>query len=347
MKNKIILGLVAVALIAIVVFTFSVITGTVQNSTEIKSSAEDHTHSIAPAERISLKKTRYINKKQKTVSTFPQECSQALNDLSAQTMEEIMVRLKSKVDFDLFFPIECQQQLQTNKLFLDLAQNSQCQFLQADFVPNEMCSSLLFALKAFTIADATQDVELSHMSSTELAAHFVKMFFSLDKLTPENFSKNLELIHTLLERHSDDPSVLEAYIGYTMIGEQISGSDIALEKSRQILTSNMGKHFKVDRLSVLQYVASKDYEGAKTALDRLSQTYAQEPELKYYYAAYYWKQGDRAMANQYLDQAIAMGDKCSYCVPGMYKMTKQQMKKAKLGDEKLFSISIGLNFENL
>jgi hypothetical protein len=346
MKNKILIGGVSIVLTAVAFFVASIVKGTINSkpdeSKSVQASAADTSR-----ERVSLKQTRYKALKTKDVSTFPVECAKALDELAAQTMEETMIRLKSNEDFDHFFPKDCQAQLRVHKIFTDLADNSQCNFLTENFTPSESCSSVLFALKAFTIADNTKDVPVSHMTSEEMAAHFVKMFFSFDQLNQEGYAKNLELINTLLERHGDDANVLEAYLGYAMIGEQITGSTIAQEKSRQILEANMGKHFKVDRLSVLQYVAKKDFGGAKVVLDRLSESYAQEPELKYYYAAYFWKQGDRVTANQYLDQAIAMGEKCSYCVPGLYKETKARMKNAKNGDDKLFSISIGLNFENL
>ncbi len=344
MRNRIILGIVSIVMIATIVFIGKIVMGTIDTKPDEKANI---THDTKGAARVSLKETRYISQRTKEISTFPKECANVLNELAGLTMEEIMVRLKSKVDFDLFFDPNCQEQLKSHKLFLTIANNSQCQFLQQDFVPSEMCSSLLFALKAYTIADNSQDVPVSHMSSDEMAAHFAKMFFSFDTLTKEGLKINMQMLDVFLDRHPNDENVLEAYVGYSMIAQQITGEKLPSEKIDAIFEKIQGQNFKVDRLSVLKNVINKDYAGAKLTLDRLNQHYAQEPELQYLYAAYHWKQGDRAQANQYLERAIAMGDKCSYCVPGLYKDTLARLKKAKNGDDQLFAISIGLNFENL
>ena len=132
-----------------------------------------------------------------------------------------------------------------------------------------------------------------------------------------------------------------------MIGKKITGENSVDSKIKTIRQDFLGESFKVDRLQVLQEVLNDNLTSAKTTLDRLNEIYPKEADLAYYYAAYHWKQGDKAMAYSYLDKAVGLSKNCSYCTPSVYLDTKAKLEKSKSGDNSAFSISIGLNFENL
>jgi hypothetical protein len=299
--------------------------------------------------RQSLKKSKYvISKQSKSLNTFPEECSSTLTDLSAMTAEEYKELITNKKTFVTFFGEACFEKLKSNATFQELVKNSNCKVLEGHKEEVEgTCLTLMFMLKAYFIADHTGGKALSEMTSQELAANFVKMFFGIDKLNTETFKENLKLVDALYEMHPNDPDVLEAYLGYMMIGKQVTNEDSVSPKIDELMNGAFGESFKVDRLHVLKDVLKNDLISAKQNLDKLSTLYPKEPELAYYQAAYYWKQGNREMANTYLDKAITLGASCSYCTPGLYADTKKRLASAKTKDGKLFSISIGLNFENL
>lgn len=260
--------------------------------------------------------------------------------------------IKSKASLQSFFSNTCLEALKKNKVFNRLAKESDCNILEPNFKFTEeklngSCSTLLFTLKAYSIADQTQNIPISQMTSQELAANFVKMFFSFDSLNKDTLNKNMDLLDQFYEMHKDDLAVVEAYLGYIMIAQQITDENQYNSKLSSILNSQKGESFKVDRLAAIKEVMQNDISKAKETLDELNSYYSKEAELQYYYAAYYWRKNDRSMANTYLDKAIKMSKNCSYCAPSMYLHTKKRIAKAEYGDKTLFSISIGLNFENL
>lgn len=299
--------------------------------------------------RQSLKKSKYVISKQaKSLNTFPEECGSSLADLSAMTIEEYKEIITNKKSFVTFFGETCFDKLKTNSTFQELVKNSNCKILEGQKEEVEgSCLTMMFMLKGYFIADHTGGKALNEMTSQELAANFVKMFFGFHKLNKESFKENLKLVNTLYEMHPNDPDVLEAYLGYMMIGKQVTNEDSVTARIDELMQSAYGESFKVDRLHILKDVLKKDLASAKQTIDKLSKLYPKEPELAYYQAAYYWKQGNRDMANSYLDKAINLGANCSYCTPGLYADTKKRLASAKTKDGKLFSISIGLNFENL
>lgn len=295
--------------------------------------------------RNSLKNSRYIlSEKNIKKSSFPDVCRDQLVNLVGMISSEYASIITDKQSFEDFFGVDCAKALVGNKLFQKFKMNSDCDLNQTN---NGSCFTLLFMLKANFIAEANEDKRPEEMTSEELAAHFTRMFFALDGLKKEEFLANLKLIDVLYNRHIDDPDVLEAYIGYMMIGQKITDDQSMMEKMESILSESEGRSFKVDRLMILKDMLHNDLLGARNSLERLSEKYPKEPELQYYYAAYHWKNGDRAMAEKYLNQAIAMGKNCSSCSPGVYQTTKKKMATASKTDQTLFSISIGLNFENL
>lgn len=295
--------------------------------------------------RNSLRNSRYIITAENIKkSSFPDVCRDQLVNLAGMTSSEYAPALTDKQSFEDFFGPDCIKALVGNKFFQQLKKNTGCDLNQSK---SGSCFTLLFMLKANFIAEANEDKRPEDMTSEELAAHFTRMFFALDGLKKEEFLSNLKLVDVLYNRHIDDPDVLEAYIGYMMIGQKITGDRTMMEKIDSILSESEGRSFKVDRLMVLKDMLHDDLRGARSSLERLSEKYPKEPELQYYYAAYHWKNGDRAMAEKYLNQAIAMGENCSQCSPELYQMTKKRMAKAPNTDQTIFSISIGLNFENL
>ena len=306
--------------------------------------------SVASRElRQSLKKSKYaIPVAAKSLNTFPEKCNASLSDLSAMTAEEYKELITNKQSFITFFGELCFEQLKLNPTFQNLIKNSQCEMFEGTSESIEgNCLTMMFMLKAYFIADHTIGKTPNDMTSQELAANFVKMFFDIDKLTKETFLENLKLVNTLHEMHSNDPDILEAYLGYMMIGKQVTNESSVESRIDELMQNSVGESFKVDRLHVLKDVLKNDFRSAKQNLDKLSHLYPKEPELAYYHAAYYWKQGNKELATSYLDKAIKLGEKCSYCTPGVYAETKKKLANARTKDDKIFSISIGLNFENL
>jgi tetratricopeptide (TPR) repeat protein len=293
--------------------------------------------------RVSLKKSKYIiSAEAKSMGTFPEVCESALKDLSALTMEEYKDIVINKQTMKTFFGEECFRKLLSNKTFESLIKSSGCQ----SFTENS-CLTMMFMLKAFFIADHTVGKSPGEMNSQELASNFVKMFFGLDSLNKEKFQENLKLLNSFYEMHSNDPDVVEAYLGYLMIGKQITQDGSVSSKIDELLASSSGDSFKLDRLNVVKDVIENNLPSAKANLDRLKEQYPQEPDVAYYQAAYHWKQGNREMAGTYLDQAIQLSKNCISCTPDLYADTKRKLGEAQRGDDKLFAISIGLNFENL
>jgi len=318
-------------------------------NTYLPSSTEIQKNSKLPStsQRINLKQSKVIISKHVAVkSTFPQTCQDSLKDLSAMTAEEYKSILIDQNELKKFFGEICFQDLLKNEAIKKLSSGFQCD-LSKEKMNEGTCMALLFMLKASFVADTSNGKNSNDMTPEELAANVAKMFFDLDNLSKENFQKNIKLINTLYELYPNDPNVAEAYLGYMMIGRKITKDDSVSEKIDDIIEKNNGESFKVDRLQVFNEAMNDKLDSAKEILDQLNEKYAREPEISYYYAAYYWKLGNREMANTYLDKAIQLGTNCSYCVPDMYKETKRKLQNAKKGDQNLFSLSIGLNFENL
>lgn len=304
--------------------------------------------------RISLKEARYTKERSKdsVKSTFPDSCESTFKDLAQMTASEYTNILVDQEQFKSFFNETCLKNLSSNELFNKYANAANCNILDPNFVfdentPQSGCSTLLFILKAQYIVDQSSGLKIEDMTSQELAAHFAKMFFNLDKLDKKSLEENMKLIDSLYNRHSDDPSVVEAYLGYMIIGQQITQESSLDSKIQETFEQSSGKSFRVDRLSILKSIVNKDLTSAKKSLDKLSQIYPNEPELKYYQAAYYWKTKNKNEALNYIKKAINMSSSCSYCTPELYKQTLENLKKAKLGQDNLFSLSIGLNFESL
>ncbi len=298
--------------------------------------------------RKTLKNSKYIVSATKKVSgAFPVICDSPLRDLSAMTIEEYQSLVSNKDSLISFFGKECTDKLFKNEVFLKILKNSQCELAENEQKSNDGCLTMMLMLKANFIAEYSQGKNLNDLDSQELAANFTKMFFELDKLTKEDFAKNLKLINRLHEMHPNDPDVLEAYLGYMMIGKMITKDDSVTGRIDELMNDHQGESFKVDRMSVLQDILKNDFESAKSTLERLEGLYPQEAELAYYQAAYHWKQKRADLANRYLDKAIKFSQNCSYCTPGVYKDTQARLVGAKPGDDRLFSVSIGLNFENL
>ncbi len=332
--------LIAVCLV-LGIGAFYLLKGPVKNSsatsegdiTKIVPDNEAVSSSKKDSLRETIKNSRYKKEEVKTnlASSFPESCEDSLGQLRMMTQEEYFEIMKSKEKFYEAFNEECRTEIVSSKAIKELAKNTMCNVFDAkfDFKDENIygpCSSFIFALKAYSIADNTRGVDVNKMTSQELAANFVKMFFSTEEITKENFQKNLEIIDTLYEMHSDDPNVVEAYLGYIMVAKHAMGDKTASERIDRILTNPTGDSFKVDRLGVIKSVLENDLNGAKTKLDRLNEMYQGEPELSYYYAAYHWKNGNKSMAKKYLDKAIKLGvNGCSYCTPGMYKQVRKAM----------------------
>lgn len=295
--------------------------------------------------RISLKETRYlVSKTEKKKISFPEECFSPLADLSSMTIAEYNGIAQSKKSFEDFFGAECSKKLKENATFEALLKSSGCNFTSGK---NGACISFMLMLKANFIAELTDGKNPQDMTSEELASHFVRMFFAIDKLKPESFVSNLKIVDLLYSKHMNDPDIIEAYLGYLMIGQKVTGVHSVSERIDTILAESEGNSFKVDRLLVVKEALAENLAGAREVLDSLQNKYSQEPDLHYYYAAYHWKTGNREQALQAIDQAIALGANCTSCQPSMYQETKRKLASAKDKDDNLFSISIGLNFENL
>lgn len=300
-----------------------------------------------PKPRFNLKKAKFVISKEKRIqSTLPGQCHESLKRLTSMTADEYQSLLINKTELIQFFGKDCFNKLLTNETFKRLSQDFKCD-TSNEKLDESPCMALLFMLKAYFIADHSLGKKTSEMTAEELAANIAKMFFDMDKLNKENFKDNLKLISALHEMYPNDPDVMEAYIGYMMIGSKITQDKSVYPLIDDAMDRSLGQSFKVDRLQVFKDILNEKLESTKQTLDKLDQLYPKEAELAYYYAAYYWKQGDRSMANNYLDKAIGLSANCSYCVPSIYHDTKQRIKTAKTGDQNLFSLSIGLNFENL
>lgn len=297
--------------------------------------------------RFNLKKAKFLIPKEKRIqSSLPGQCHESLKKLTSMTADEYQSLLINKAELIQFFGKDCFDKLLSNETFKRLSKEFKCEPSHKKLDENP-CMALLFMLKAYFIADHSLGKETSEMTAEELAANIAKIFFDMDKLNQENFKENLKLISALHEMYPNDPDVMEAYIGYMMIGSKITNDKSVYPIIDDVMDRSLGQSFKVDRLQVFKDILNEKLESTKNTLDKLDQLYPKEAELAYYYAAYYWRQGDRSMANNYLDKAIGLSTNCTYCVPSIYHDTKQRIKTAKAGDQNLFSLSIGLNFENL
>lgn len=304
--------------------------------------------------RLSLKEARYekLNTSTEEITVFPKSCFETLQLISKTTSDDLFNQLSTIDSVEDFFNPECLSNLKTNNLFLKLTKSFQCDFLSKGFNLKEKnlkekCAGFFMVLKAFTISDFAKNTPLNKLTGEELAAMFVKIFFSIDELTKDQFIKNNELIDTFYEMYPNDPNVIEAAIGYLMIGQMVTQYQGLAEKIEERFEKHKGESFKVDRLSIINHIAQSNLKKAKSTLDELNTHYPKEADLQYYYAAYYWEKKDRASTITYLNKAIELSKNETSGTPSLYKETKEKIKTATIGDKKLFSMSIGLNFENL
>ncbi|WPU65437.1 tetratricopeptide repeat protein [Peredibacter starrii] len=337
--KRILLGIVIISVMAIVSYK---LLGTPQKAI-VTNPIQKEVLKTSP--RLSLKDVRYsVSKTEKKKISFPMECYSPLADLSSMTIAEYNGIAQSKKSFEDFFGKDCTDLLKDNATFDSLLKTSGCNFSTDK---NGACISLMLMLKANFMAELTDNKRPEEMTSEELASHLVRMFFSMDKLKPESFVSNLKIADLLYSKHMNDPEIIEAYLGYLMIGQKITGVQSVRERIDTILAESEGNSFKVDRLLVIKEALAENLAGAREVLDGLQSKYPQEPDLHYYYAAYHWKTGNRELALASLDRAIAFGTNCRECRPSMYEETKRKLVSAKDKDDQLFSISIGLNFDNL
>lgn len=212
----------------------------------------------------------------------------------------------------------------------------------------EPCIGSLFLLKSIYIADQTINETVTTMTDSELASFAVKAFFSLnDKMSKLDFENNLEYFEEFHARFPEDTRVIEAYAGYILIGSKVTGIKDYLSEVDGLLKIHEGKDFKIDRLQFIQQVINDDLGKAKEELALLEKYYAHEAEFDYYRAAYAWKLKDKPGAVKYLNLALTKTKNCSFCSPDLYFDTIQRLKSAALGQEGIFALGIGLNFDNL
>jgi tetratricopeptide (TPR) repeat protein len=326
----------------ILLFAILIITIGVIISYKRKGSSEVVTIARAKklAPRIKLSSSKVVIAKNQTHhSIFPKQCFERLSDLSLMTAEEykdLAHELKT------FAGDTCFNSLVADEDFNKLLKLSNCDLKKSND-PN--CMVLMFMLKAYFIADQTGYKPAAKMSSEELAAQVVRMFFDLDSLDKEKFKKHQEILNAFKELHPEDSDIREAYIGYLLVGKETLKDQTVNEKISELLEESDGSSFKLDRLGALKEMFSQDSKAFKTVLDQLSTKYSDEAELSYYYGAYYWKLGDKEKAQNYVNEAIKLSKTCSYCSPDMYKSTLSKMGPA-TKDEKVFSLSVGLKFDN-
>jgi hypothetical protein len=141
------------------------------------------------SKRQSLKKSKYqTHLSAKSLNTFPKECDSPLSDLAAMTDEEYKDLILNKDAFIIFLGDKCSEKLTENSNFKELVTNSQCRlFEDKNDGTKGSCLTMMFMLRAYFIADYTSGKTPEEMTSQELAANFVKMFFSIDKLTKDSF----------------------------------------------------------------------------------------------------------------------------------------------------------------
>jgi hypothetical protein len=328
-----------------------------QQTNEPKTNSKNqtiNTHLSTEKVRTNLKSLKYqiTNNSPDQFYSFSKECSESMKNLTELNSEEIFSQLSSDQNLENLISLECQNSLKKNELFLKLSKSFQCNLFEKELLKStksfkDKCAGLFMVLKAYTINDLSSHRSTDQLSGEELAARFVKMFFEIDSLTKDKFIENNKMIELLYEKYPNDTNVIEAYLGYLMIGGMITKYNAFDSIINEILADHLGENFRIDRLKIIKHVAKDKFENAKKTLEELLQLYPKEPELQYYYAAYYWNQNDRSQSLKHLDQAIRLSNNCAYCVPDSYKETRKKIETAQLGDKKLFALSIGLNFENL
>lgn len=298
--------------------------------------------------RIPLKQVKYIKQEssveQKTTKTkiLPDECDAFLQTVSYLTQNELFDLIQTG-NFEL--NLGCKQKLTQMSPSLI---NPDCDFTpQLNKESQAKCLASLSILKAIYITDQVSAVSLRNLTDSELAAFATKAFFTInEKMKVEDYKKNLEYFKEFHERFPEDSRVIEAYVGYMLIGTKITGAQDSQTDIKNILAEQEGKNFNIDRLQVIQYAINDDFERARDAVQNLEKIYPQEADLEYYKAAYFWKMKDKTQTLYYLDLALSKAQNCALCTPGLYKDTKEKLKSAHLGQTELFSVSFSLNFED-
>lgn len=300
------------------------------------------------SKRLTINQTKYEFSLNGSELTLGKKCLDPMNKLTGHTFNEYIDVIKTQGSFKAFFGDDCYSNLIGSDLFDDLLKRSGCNLNSKESVDkNNNCISFLFHLKSFLIVEESKEKDLAELNAAELAAHVVKMFFDLDKLDKGSFNENIKLINRLYESYPNDPDIAQAYAGYMIIGKMITKESLNNDRISNLLNDNEGLSFKIDRMRVLDEFANNDLVNAKQAIDQLKNKYPNEAEVSYYLAAYYWKQGDVLNSRAYLSDAINIGQNCSYCTNDLYKDTLKRMASAKPKDQNLFSVSIGLNFDNI
>lgn len=299
--------------------------------------------------RIPLKDQKYskssnnIESNTKKNSLLPEKCQSFLDQITELTKEELIDEISKK---NIRITSTCFKNAAENPIFSGI---KECEF-KADTLQNnsETCVGALILLKVLNVASNIQEEDYGKVLDSELAALAMQAFFRLsDKLTKEEFEKNGQVFREFMSRFPDDLRVIEAMAGYLMIGGQITGFKDKLAEVDTLLEDFSGKDFKLDRLQIIRHAINNDFESAKKILIELEKIYPGEAELAYFKAAYYWKMKDRNNALLHLNKALSSVAKCSYCSPDAYKVTLESVKKARLGQENLFILGIGLNFDDL
>lgn len=347
MKNIIII----LSLFSLTTFTYFQLTN--ESKTITKNQATNK-HLSTEKVRTNLKSLKYqiTNSSAEKFYSFSKECSESMQNLTELNSEEIFSQLSIQQNLEHLISLECQNSLKKNELFLKLSKSFQCNLFEKELLKSaksfkDKCAGLFMVLKAYTINDLSSHLSTDQLSGEELAARFVKMFFEIDTLTKDKFIENNKTMELLYEKYPNDTNVIEAYLGYLMIAGMITNYNGFDSTINEIFKDHLGENFRIDRLQIIKHVAKNKFENAKNTLEELLQFYPKEPELQYYYAAYYWNQNDRNQSLKHLEQAISLSKSCAFCTPDLYKETRMKIKNAQLGDKKLFSLSIGLNFENL
>lgn len=295
-----------------------------------------------------LKHTKYVPPRDVTpLSSFPKLCQESLTNLGVMTVSDYQELIETKESFSNFFGEDCLKDLQESALFKKIKANSNCSLLDDKGESSPECLSLLLMLKAHFISEYTKGKLPSEMSGPELAANFIKMFSEIESLNKEKFSTNIELINTLQALYPDNLDILEPYLGYLMIGKQVTQTDGIDEILNTRLDEALGQSFRIDRLLAVKDLLSQDFEKAEATLNKLHEHYPHEPDIAYYQAAVYWKRGNKEQAVEYLNKALSLSVGCTGCTPGVYRTTKEKLSRMKPGESNPFAISFGLNFDNI
>jgi hypothetical protein len=292
--------------------------------------------------RVKISETKYKAnsiKSQNTLnieSALPKECESFLIEMIELNQNELKTAL---VDKSLVMDMTCYNAL---KSYLNLKGiDFNCSSI------NENCLSHLSFVKAFKIAENIFHLDMNSLTDSELAAKIVSLFFNFkDEMSKDQIEQNLKYFKEFHERFPTDNRVIEAYVGYMIISSQIL-RDKQMNLQIDDLLESSSSDFKLDRLRLVQQVINKNDSLAHEILLKLEAQYPGEPEIQYYLAAKQWKLKNKAQTLEHLDLAISLAKKgCSYCTPEVYLDTKKAVEKASLGDEKLFSFTLGLNFSD-